>query len=240
MLIWLCLGTNNCENEIRIVRKKKRAILFFAHETWKLSLLYTFVAQQVEHPAVNREVEGSSPSKGANTDFSRETGTFSRCLGMALKTLRLSCYPKYGWLANLVKALGWSPREVGSKPTPSTNMASWYSGNYVGLSRRRQGSDSPWGRQRLSYSVLRFVHETGCLKSPFDNRNTTCFDIGVSYNGSIRGLGPRGEGSTPSTPTNYPRGGSGRRIRLRTGTLQVQILSGIPTYLRSRMAYATD
>ncbi len=25
---------------------------------------------------------------------------------------------------------------------------------------------------------------------------------GVSYNGSIRGLGPRGEGSTPSTPTN--------------------------------------
>ena len=26
--------------------------------------------------------------------------------------------------------------------------------------------------------------------------------IGVSYNGSIRGLGPRGEGSTPSTPTN--------------------------------------
>ena len=38
-----------------------------------LSLMYlenlithTFVAQQVEHPAVNREVEGSNPSKGAN------------------------------------------------------------------------------------------------------------------------------------------------------------------------------
>ena len=29
--------------------------------------------------------------------------------------------------------------------------------------------------------------------------------IGVSYNGSIRGLGPRGEGSTPSTPTKYVR-----------------------------------
>ena len=31
---------------------------------------HTFVAQQVEHPAVNREVEGSSPSKGASTGFS--------------------------------------------------------------------------------------------------------------------------------------------------------------------------
>ena len=67
---------------------------------------HTFVAQQVEHPAVNREVEGSSPSMGANTDSSKETGTLSRCLGMALKTRRLSCYPKNGWLANLVKALG--------------------------------------------------------------------------------------------------------------------------------------
>ena len=32
-----------------------------------------------------------------------------------------------------------------------------------------------------------------------------------------------------------PRGGSGRRIRLRPGTLQVRILPGIPTYLRSRI-----
>ena len=165
MLIWLCLGTNNCKNEIRIVRKNKnRAILFlFAHEPWKLNILHTLVAQSVEHPAVNREVEGSSPSMGASTDSSKETGTLSRCLGMALKTRRLSCYPKNGWLANLVKALGWSPREVGSKPTPSTNKASSYNGNYAGLSRRRQGFNSPWGRQRLSYSVLRSELETGCL-----------------------------------------------------------------------------
>ena len=86
-------------------KRRIRAILFYFSRTLKIDS-HTLVAQQVEHPAVNREVEGSSPSMGANTDSSKETGTLSRCLGMALKTRRLSCYPKNGWLANLVKALG--------------------------------------------------------------------------------------------------------------------------------------
>ena len=41
-----------------------RSFLFFTHLENRFT--HTLVAQQVEHPAVNREVEGSSPSMGAN------------------------------------------------------------------------------------------------------------------------------------------------------------------------------
>ena len=43
----------------------------------------------------------------------------------------------------------FNPGDGSSSLFGSTNMASWYSGNYVGLSRRRQGFNSPWGRQWL-------------------------------------------------------------------------------------------
>ena len=76
--------------------------------------------------------------------------------------------------------------------------------------------------KRLFYSVLRFVFETGCKRSS-ENRNAACFIIGVSYNGSIRGLGPRGEGSTPSTPTKCPCNRIGIGTALRTQVLRVQI-----------------
>ena len=165
MLIWLCLGTNNwwLISGSPGWEEFERSF-FILRAAWQLISRHIHVAQQVERPAVNRVVEGSSPSVGANKAIcAKKQALFSRSPGMALKTWRLSCHPKNGWLANLVKALGWSPREVGSKPTPSTNKASSYNGNYAGLSRRRQGFNSPWGRQRLFYSVLRAAFETGCF-----------------------------------------------------------------------------
>ena len=39
-------------------------------------LLYILVAQSVEHSAVNRQVEGSSPSKGANKGKMKDQALF--------------------------------------------------------------------------------------------------------------------------------------------------------------------
>ena len=70
--------------------------------------------------------------------------------------------------------------------------------------------------------------------------------IGVSYNGSIRGLGPRGEGSTPSTPTNFSKHRKqisswrkGRRRRLRHVLFPVRIRAGIPKCPCSRIGIGT-
>ena len=53
-----------------------------------------WVAQQVERPAVNREVEGSSPSKGANKALTQRNRHSSASeSGMAVKTQRLFGYP---------------------------------------------------------------------------------------------------------------------------------------------------
>lgn len=94
--------------DIRIARMRRiRAILFYSSRSLTTYFRYTHVAQQVERPAVNRVVEGSSPSVGANKAIcAKKQALFARLPGMALKTWRLSCHPKNGWLANLVKALG--------------------------------------------------------------------------------------------------------------------------------------
>ena len=70
--------------------------------------------------------------------------------------------------------------------------------------------------------------------------------IGVSYNGSIRGLGPRGEGSTPSTPTKFSRieyqissWRKGRRGRFRHVFFPVRIRAGIPICPCSRIGIGT-
>ena len=81
-------------------------------------------------------------------------------------------------------------------------MASWYNGIMPACRAGDRGSTPLEVANRLLCSVLRFAYETGC-ESVFDNRKTACFIIGVSYNGSIRGLGPRGEGSIPSAPTKH-------------------------------------
>ncbi len=76
-------------------------------------------------------------------------------------------------------------------------------------------------------------------KSPPDNRNTACFIIGVSYNGSIRGLGPRGEGSTPSTPTKCPCNRIGIGTALRTQVLRVRVPPRTPTCFYSTTGKCT-
>ena len=66
------------KNEIRIARKKKNSgdpFLFFTHLENRFT--HTLVAQQVEHPAVNREVEGSSPSMGATKTPAKKQALFA-------------------------------------------------------------------------------------------------------------------------------------------------------------------
>ena len=67
--------------DIRIARKRRISsdpFLFFATFD-NLNFQYIHVAQQVERPAVNRMVEGSSPSAGAIKAVSRkETGTLCK------------------------------------------------------------------------------------------------------------------------------------------------------------------
>lgn len=94
--------------DIRIARMRRiRAILFYSSRSLTTYFQHIHVAQQVERPAVNRVVEGSSPSVGANKAIcAKKQALFARLPGMVLKTWRLSCHPKNGWLANLVKALG--------------------------------------------------------------------------------------------------------------------------------------
>ena len=53
----------------------------------------------------------------------------------------------------------------------------------------------------LHGSMVQRKH-TGPLIRVYGFKSCWVHHFGVSYNGSIRGLGPRGEGSTPSTPTS--------------------------------------
>ena len=57
-------------------KRRIRAILFYFSRTLKIDS-HTLVAQQVEHPAVNREVEGSSPSMGATKTPAKKQALFA-------------------------------------------------------------------------------------------------------------------------------------------------------------------
>ena len=87
---------------------------FIVHAAWQLNPLYTPVAQPAEQAAVNREVEGSSPSGGAKK--TQQKGTFVCVSGAAWAKGTSFKSPRNGKKANPVKASGWSPEESG--PTP--------------------------------------------------------------------------------------------------------------------------
>ena len=103
--------------DIRIARMRRiRAILFYSSRSLTTYFRHIHVAQQVERPAVNRVVEGSSPSVGANKAIcAKKQALFSRSPGRGRRFD--TCHIHH--------------------------MASWYNGNYAGLSRRRQGFNSP-------------------------------------------------------------------------------------------------